>query len=116
MAVPRLGHVSQLGAQWNDKKGADGGIDGRVYFHAKDGEAHRQILIPVKGRAVTLSRVRDLRGAMDREKADIGVMLAAEAFTKSMRAEAASAGFLTTPWGKHPKMQLITVAQLLART
>jgi site-specific DNA-methyltransferase (adenine-specific) len=88
----------QLGATWNDKKGADGGIDGRLYFRTKDGEQHRLILISVKGGGFTLSHVRDLRGAVQRDKAEIGVMVAFE-FTKQMRAEAASAGFYSTPWG-----------------
>jgi hypothetical protein len=31
-----------------------------------------------------------------------------------MKAEAASAGFYTSPWGKHARLQLLTVAELLA--
>lgn len=31
-----------------------------------------------------------------------------------MRQEAASAGFYQSPWGTHPKVQLMTVEQLLA--
>ena len=31
-----------------------------------------------------------------------------------MRQEAASAGFYQSPWGNHPKIQLVTVGQLLA--
>jgi hypothetical protein len=30
-----------------------------------------------------------------------------------MRAEAASAGFYESPWGKHPRLQMLTVAELL---
>jgi hypothetical protein len=30
-----------------------------------------------------------------------------------MRAEAASAGFFESGWGKHPKIQLLTVGELL---
>ena len=30
-----------------------------------------------------------------------------------MRTEAAAAGFYTSPWGKHPRLQLLTVAQVL---
>jgi hypothetical protein len=30
-----------------------------------------------------------------------------------MRKEAASAGFYTSPWGKHPRIQLVTVEDLL---
>jgi adenine-specific DNA-methyltransferase len=30
-----------------------------------------------------------------------------------MRTEAASAGFYKSPWGTHPKMQIVTVGELL---
>jgi len=30
-----------------------------------------------------------------------------------MRAEAASAGFYESPWGKHPRLQILTVGELL---
>jgi len=51
---------------------------------------------------------------VDREKADIGVLLSFETPTKPMKTEAASAGFYTSPWGKHARLQLLTVAELLA--
>lgn len=34
--------------------------------------------------------------------------------TRLMREEAASAGFYSSPWGKHPRIQLLTVGELLA--
>lgn len=58
--------------------------------------------------------VRDLRGVVEREKAAIGVLLALDEPTKAMRTEAASAGFYKSPWGTHPKLQIITVGELLA--
>jgi hypothetical protein len=33
-----------------------------------------------------------------------------------MRTEAAKAGFYTSPWGNHPRLQLLTVGELLAGT
>ena len=30
-----------------------------------------------------------------------------------MRTEAAAAGFYDSPWGKHPRIQILTVAELL---
>jgi site-specific DNA-methyltransferase (adenine-specific) len=94
------------------KKGADKGIDGRSYFHVGDGKT-RQIIFSVKAGHVTVSHVRDLRGVLDREKADMGVLLSLEEPTGPMRKEAASAGFYTSPWGKHPRLQLVTVEDLL---
>lgn len=33
--------------------------------------------------------------------------------TTQMRKEAASAGFYTSPWGKHPRLQILTIDDLL---
>jgi len=94
------------------KKGADKGIDGRLYFHDGSKET-RQIVISVKGGHLKATDVRDLRGVREREKAEIGALLSFEQPTKAMRTEAASAGFYDSPWGKHPRIQLLTVADLL---
>lgn len=94
------------------KKGADKGIDGRLYFHDGSKET-RSIILSVKGGNLKATDVRDLRGVLDREKAEMGVLLSFEPPTKPMRTEAASAGFYTSPWGKHPRLQLLTVADLL---
>ena len=72
-----------------------------------------QIIFSVKGGKLHATDVRDLRGVIDREKADIGVLISFETPTKLMKAEAASAGFYKSPWGDHPRLQLLTVAQLL---
>jgi hypothetical protein len=58
--------------------------------------------------------LRDLRGVIDREKADIGVLRSFETPTNLMRTEAAPAGFYDSPWGKHPRLQLLTVTELPA--
>ena len=55
-----------------------------------------------------------LWGVVDREKAEIGVLLSFNEPTAGMRARAAEAGFYESPWGKHPRMQLRTVGELLA--
>ena len=94
------------------KKGADKGIDGRIYFHEGPGET-RQIILSVKAGRLHAPYVRDLRGVVEREKAVIGVLLTLDEPTKAMRTEAASAGFYTSPWGKHPRLQILTVEDLL---
>jgi DNA modification methylase len=95
-----------------EKKGADKGIDGRTYL--RFGDSTCQIIFSVKGGNLKATDLRDLRGVIDREKADIGVLLSFETPTKLMRAEAASAGFYKSPWGQHARLQLLTVAELLA--
>jgi site-specific DNA-methyltransferase (adenine-specific) len=94
------------------KKGADKGIDGRSYFHVGDGKT-RQIIFSVKAGKLHANYLRDLRGVLDREKADMGVLISLEDATGPMRKEAASAGFYASPWGKHARLQLITVEDLL---
>lgn len=94
------------------KRGADRGIDGRLYF-LDDPKHPKQIVISVKSGKVNVSHVRDLRGVMEREGAEIGVLITLEEPSAPMRAEAASAGFYTSPWGQHPRIQILTIEQLL---
>jgi len=96
------------------KKGADQGIDGRIYFHEADTGKTKQIILSVKAGKLHATYVRDLRGVVEREKAAIGVLLALDEPTKAMRTEAASAGFYKSPWGQHPRLQIVTVGELLA--
>ena len=96
------------------KKGADRGIDGRLYFHDEGrGGKTKQIIFSVKAGHVTVSQVRDLVGVIHREKAQIGVFLSLNLPTSPMRREAASAGFYKSPWGNHPRIQLLTIEDLL---
>lgn len=99
----------------SDKKGGDKGIDGRLYFHDSAGGQTRQIVFSVKaGEHLVPAYVNELRGVIEREHADIGVLISFNEPTAGMRSEAAGAGFYTSPWGNHPRLQLRTVGQLLA--
>jgi len=52
---------------------------------------------------------------LDREKAQVGVLICLEAPTKPMRSEAAAAGFYESPWNtRHPRIQILTIEELLA--
>lgn len=98
------------------KKGADRGIDGRLYFHDEPDNSKsktKQIVISVKSGKIGVKDVRDLRGVLERETAQIGVLISMERPTNAMRKEAASAGFYKSPWRKHPVMQILTVEELL---
>jgi hypothetical protein len=106
--------LGQVGARpVEGKKGADKGIDGRIYFHDGDIAKTKQIILSVKAGHVTVSHLRDLRGVLDREQAEIGVFLCMEEPTTPMRKECANAGFYVSPWGKHPRLQMLTVEDLL---
>jgi DNA modification methylase len=96
------------------KKGSDQGIDGRLFFHDEPNGKTKQIIFSVKAGGANSSHVRDLRGVVDRERAQIGVMITMREATSHMRKEAASGGFYTSPFGRHPKIQLLTISELLA--
>jgi site-specific DNA-methyltransferase (adenine-specific) len=79
------------------KKGADRGIDGRLFFHDDRSGDSKQIIFSVKGgHNIGVSEFRDLIGVLQREKADIGVYISFEEPTKPMQKEAAEAGFYTS--------------------
>ncbi len=95
------------------KKGSDQGIDGRLLFHDEENGQTKQIILSVKSGHVSVRDVRDLRGVIDRENAEIGVLITLEEATKPMVNETASIGFYKSPWGNHPRLQILTIAELL---
>jgi hypothetical protein len=98
------------------KKGADKGIDGKIVFQGDAAGKFESVILSVKAGHVTANHVRDLRGVVDREKAAIGLLISMEDPTKPMQTEAVTAGFYESQlWNrKYPKIQLLTVADLLA--
>jgi len=97
------------------KKGSDKGIDGRLYFHdSPDGGDSKQVILSVKAGNTNVGHVRDLRGVLDREKAEIGVLITMHEPTGPMRAEAGSLGLYHSRWGQsYPRLQILTIAELL---
>ncbi len=97
------------------KKGADRGIDGRLFFHDDRSGDSKQIIFSVKGgHNIGVSEIRDLIGVLQREKAEIGVYISFEESTRPMQKEAAEAGFYTSQDGSHyPRLQLLTIKDLL---
>jgi len=93
---------------------ADRGIDGKVVFQSGAAGTFAAVLISVKAGKTTVAHVRDLVGVLDREKAAIGVLITMEDPTAPMRTEAATAGFYDCHWGRFPRLQLLTIADLLA--
>ena len=97
------------------KKGSDKGIDGVIAFIEATGKPQR-ILIQVKSGKVKSGDIRDLRGVIEREGAALGVFVTLEAPSKDMNSEAIQAGFYRQPgWEQtYPKLQILTIEQLLA--
>ncbi len=100
------------------KKGADKGIDGRLYFFDKPSDVKpKQIIFSIKAGNITVSHVRDLRGVVEREKAAIGVFISLNSPTSPMRKEAIGAGFYISPElgeNRYHRIQLITISELFS--
>jgi site-specific DNA-methyltransferase (adenine-specific) len=112
-----LGLVGARPVVEDEKKGADGGIDGTIYFHDEPGPTikTKQIIFSVKSGGVGVKDVRDLRGVIEREGAAIGVLITMQLPTQPMRSEAAGAGFYRSPgWQKdYRRIQVVTIGDLL---
>lgn len=94
------------------KKGADKGIDGRVYFGPK---SEGCAIVSVKaGDNVSVSMIRDLRGVIERDKAQIGIFLTLTDPTKPMITEAAGAGqFEMEGFSPVPRIQIVTIEEAM---
>ena len=95
------------------KKGADGGIDGHIFFRS-GAKTTEKAIVSVKGGGVGVKDIRELIAVVDREKAKVGVYISLEPHTRSMVEEAAGAGLYDGPTGKVPKLQLLTIEELFA--
>ena len=100
----------------DQKKGADRGIDGLLYFIDGQKRTSQKVVVQVKGGHVSSPQIRDLKGTVEREKAAMGLFITLEEPTGPMRTEAVSAGFYHSDiWQRdYPKIQLRTVEELLA--
>jgi len=95
------------------KKGADGGIDGFIFFRS-GAKSVEKAIVSVKGGGVRVTDIRELNAVVDRERAKIGVYISLEAHTTPMVKEAAAFGLYDGPTGKVPKIQLLTIEELFA--
>jgi site-specific DNA-methyltransferase (adenine-specific) len=100
----------------SNKKGSDKGIDGHINFFDDNSGKAKTIIVQVKSGHVNSSHIRDLKGVLDREKAQIGVYITLEEPTKPMIEEATTAGFYEPehfPGTYYPRIQILTIQQLL---
>jgi DNA modification methylase len=102
-------------ARINDKKGADGGIDGIAYF-LLDKDTNGKAIFQVKSGGANRATMATLNSDRQREKAEFGILITMDDATKSMRDEVTHAGKF-----KHPllnreddRLQIITISEILA--
>ena len=115
--------VEQVEGFVTARKAGDGGVDGRLYFAMPQQDAWerdplRSMVIEVKGGAnVGIGVVRDLRGVLEREEADMAGLIVLQEPGEKKRAsfgrELAAAGDLDVHGTAYPRMQLLTVSEIL---
>ncbi len=107
--------VSLVDAVPNNKQIGDKGIDGVARF-ATGPKGYGRIIVSVKGGSYTVSHVRDLIGTVQTRHAAMGILVALKNPTKGMKEAAATAGVYQHPSSgrTHPRVQIITIAELLA--
>ncbi len=98
----------------NTKKGADKGIDGIVYF-ATGPNATERMVIQVKSGGANRSTIATLISDMEREKAEMAVLITLEEPTKPMKEEASGAGFYHHPLMNidYKKVQIVTIREMI---
>ena len=102
-------------ARVNEKKGADGGVDGVAFFMV-DKDINGRVIFQVKSGGVTRATVATLNSDRQRENAEIGILITMDDPTKAMKDEVRAAGRY-----KHPllnreddRIQIVTVEEILA--
>jgi len=105
--------VFALGGLPKDKPGADGGIDGIIRYHRVGIEQPNRAVVSVKGGLnVGVDAIHKLKSVVEREKAEIGVLVCIDRATGPMDKEAASAGDVGPPSRRVSKLQIVTVEML----
>jgi site-specific DNA-methyltransferase (adenine-specific) len=99
-----------------EKKGADRGVDGVIRFIDEANGKLKRVLVQVKSGHVNSATMRDMIGTMEREKAEMSMLVTLEPSTKPMRQEAIEAGSYFSPgWNREfPRVQILTIEELLS--
>ncbi len=98
------------------RRGADAGVDGYINFFDDNSGRARSIVVQVKSGHVARNIIAALKGDMEREKAEMGLLITLEPPTRPMLEEATAAGFYVPeafPNNRFPRVQIVTIAELL---
>ena len=109
--------VEEVDGFVTSRQTADGGIDGRLYFDTPSEEIQSMVLEVKGGKSVGIGTVRDLRGVLARDNAAMaGLILMDDPGDRKARnfaREMATAGDLSMNGVLYPKMQMLTVPEIL---
>jgi site-specific DNA-methyltransferase (adenine-specific) len=97
------------------KKGSDKGIDGVINFLDDRKGGMKRAIVQVKSGHVKAGDIRDLKGTLEREGAQIGVFITLEPASRDMVTEAVTAGsYHSEIWNKDfPRLQILSIEELL---
>jgi len=98
----------------NEKKGADKGIDGVLYFASGPGKTERMV-IQVKSGGANRGTIASLKGDMQREKAELATLITMDEPTKPMISEAKSVGvYEHALMGRsYDRIRIVTVREII---
>ncbi len=98
----------------DNKKGADTGIDGWLYYFGEKKQLGKAV-VSVKSGGVSVKDIRDLGHVIDRENSGIGILITLEKPTRNMQLEAVNKGFYhSETFNKdYPRIQILTVEEML---
>ena len=100
----------------NRRRGADAGVDGYVNFFDDESGKAKSVLVQVKSGHVQRNIIATLKGDMEREQAEMGLLVTLEPPSRPMRQEADAAGFYVPehfPDRQFPRVQIATIEELL---
>jgi site-specific DNA-methyltransferase (adenine-specific) len=120
----RLAHDDPTQFQWwilgragarpaSQRKGSDPAVDGEIFLPEASGGPARRVVVSVKRERLGPATVRELRALAARNDASIGVLLTLHGPTAAMTAEAARAGFHGACGARYPRIQILTVEDVL---
>ena len=98
------------------RRGADAGVDGYINFFDDESGKAKTVLVQVKSGHVQRNIIATLKGDMEREQAEMGLLVTLEPPTGPMVQEAAAAGFYVPehfPDRQYPRVQIATIEELL---
>ena len=110
--------VEQADGFVTTKRTADGGVDGRIYFAVPDSKELQSMVVEVKGGAnVSIESLRALKGALDYDNALMAGLLVmyplGDVKARNFNRFMADAGMIELWGNEYPKMQMLTVAEIL---
>ena len=115
-----VGAMPAKGKSKGKMRGADKGVDGIITFKdigkKKNEEkvVYKKVVVQVKGGHVQRNDIATLKGDVERENAEGGILITLQKATRSMVDEVGQAGHFKTNFGtEFPKIQIITIEDLL---